>query len=138
MGELQKTNRQISNPIYNEYFQCKKNQLIGDTINEEAINGREKMARKINGPFCNVSIQSIGSVGSTLNNNDVFFNLMHSEMAIQQRADEFSSTRLTQMVDRIKKRSRTKKTRPSCRNNTEKCDPSIDLFGPIGFNPTYY
>ena len=96
------------------------------------------MARKINGPFCNVSIQSIGSVGSTLNNNDVFFNLMHSEMAIQQRADEFSSTRLTQMVDRIKKKSHKKKHAHPAEIITEKCDPTIDLFGPIGFNPTYY
>ena len=64
------------------------------------------MARKISGPFCDVSIHTTGNIGSTLNNNDVFFNLMHSEMAMHSNADEFSSTRLTQFVDRIKKEDR--------------------------------
>jgi len=92
------------------------------------------MARKIKGPFCDVSIHTVGTVGSTSNNNDVFFNLMHSEIAMQHQADEFSSTRLTQMVHRIKKRSATKKVKSSCGHTTKNLDPMIDLFGPIGFN----
>lgn len=92
------------------------------------------MARKINGPFCDVSIQTIGSLGSTTNNNDVFFNLMHSEMALHTNADEFSSTQLTQFVDRIKKRSKIKNTTKTSIQHTENLDPFTDMFGPTGFN----
>ena len=81
------------------------------------------MARKINGPFCDVSIQTIGSLGSTTNNNDVFFNLMHSEMALHTNADEFSSAQLTQFVDRIKKRSKIKDTTKTSIQHTENLDP---------------
>ena len=111
---------------------------MDDTSSEEAIKGREKMARKINGPFCDVSIQTIGNVGSTTNNNDVFFNLIHSEMAMHNNADEFSSTQLTQFVDRIKKRASLKRTTKSNRNHTEKLDPNVDLFGPTGFQHNLY
>jgi hypothetical protein len=92
------------------------------------------MARKIHGPFCDVSIQTIGSLGSTTNNNDVFFNLMHSEMAMHTHADEFSSTQLTQFVDRIKKRARTKANTKSSTHHTVNLDPYTDMYGPSGFN----
>ena len=92
------------------------------------------MARKINGPFCDVSIQTIGSLGSTTNNNDVFFNLMHSEMALHTNADEFSSAQLTQFVERIKKRSKIKTTTKTSIQHTENLDPFTDMFGPTGFN----
>lgn len=92
------------------------------------------MARKISGPFCDVSIHTTGNIGSTLNNNDVFFNLMHSEMAMHSNADEFSSTRLTQFVDRIKKRGSIKRTTKSSSHHTENLDPYTDMYGPTGFN----
>ena len=98
------------------------------------LKGGKEMARKINGPFCDVSIQTIGSMGSTSNNNDVFFNLIHSEMAMHSNADEFSSTRLTQFVDRIKKRANIKKSTKSSPHNSENLDPTTDLYGPTGFN----
>ncbi len=96
------------------------------------------MARKINGPFADVSIQTIGQNGSTTNNNDVFFNLIHSEMSMHSSADEFSATHLTKFVDRIKKRTSAKKTTKSSRNNTKKLDPFVDLLGPTGFQDNLY
>ena len=96
------------------------------------------MARKIRGPFNDVNIQTIGHVGSTTNNNDVFFNLIHSELAMHSSADEFSSTQLTQFVDRIKKRTRNKKGTATSRSVTKKLDPFVDLLGPTGLQDNLY
>ena len=96
------------------------------------------MARKINGPFCDVSIQTVGHVGSTTNNNDVFFNLMHSEMAMHNAADEFSSTQRTQFVDRIKRIAKLSRSSNTTREDTQNLDPFIDITGPKGFQNKYY
>ena len=55
------------------------------------------MARKINGPFGDVSIHTIGQMGSTTTNNDVFFNLIHSEMNLY--AHEYSSTEVLSLLN---------------------------------------
>ncbi len=96
------------------------------------------MARKIKGPFTDVNIQTIGSQGTSRNNNDVFFNLIHSEIAMHSTADEFSSTQLTQFVDRIKKRTKLKKSSEASSNVTKKLDPFVDLLGPTGFQDNLY
>jgi len=94
------------------------------------------MARKINGPFGDVSIHTIGQQGSTTTNEDVFFNLINSE--INNFADDFSSTRNTQFVDRIKRIAMLKRSSETTREDTQNLDPYIDLLGPKGFQNKYY
>ena len=94
------------------------------------------MARKINGPFGDVSIHTTGQMGSTTTNNDVFFNLIHSEMNLY--AHEFSSTRSAQFVERLKRKTKTNQLSKSNRDETQNLDPFIDVLGPIGFQQKYY
>jgi hypothetical protein len=94
------------------------------------------MARKINGPFGDISIATIGQQGSTTTNEDVFFNLIHSELDLY--TDEFSSTRRTQFVDRIKRLGRSHRSSKITRENTQNLDPYIDVTGPKGFQNKYY
>ena len=94
------------------------------------------MARKINGPFGDVSIHTIGQQGSTVTNDDVFFNLIHSELS--GYADEFSSTRQTQFVDRIKRMAKLSRSSNTTREDTQNLDPFIDVTGPKGFQNKYY
>lgn len=94
------------------------------------------MARKINGPFGDVSIHTIGQQGSTVTNEDVFFNLIHSELS--GYADEFSSTRRTQFVDRIKRMAKLSRSSNTTREDTQNLDPFIDVTGPKGFQNKYY
>ncbi len=94
------------------------------------------MARKINGPFGDVSIHIHGQQGSTTTNEDVFFNLIHSE--INRYAEEFSSTQRTQIVDKIKRRGKLNKASKSTREDTQNLDPFVDLLGPGGFQNKLY
>tara|TARA_S200000501_G_C20734362_1_gene704317 strand:- start:791 stop:1081 length:291 start_codon:yes stop_codon:yes gene_type:complete len=91
------------------------------------------MARKISGPFTDVSIQSVGNVGTTTSNNEVFHNLIHNEMAIYKEADKFSSAHLVDFVERVKKKQRLKKGSKTKRDNTRKINPLIDLLGPQNY-----
>ena len=111
---------------------------MNDIISEEVIKGGKKMARKISGPFSDVSIQSTGNVGSTTSNSEIFLNLIHNEMSVYSNADEFSSTHLTDFVERVKKKSNTKKSSNSNRHNSRKINPLIDLLGPEGYTNGYY
>ncbi|MEK9727293.1 MAG: hypothetical protein VW397_04200 [Candidatus Margulisiibacteriota bacterium] len=94
------------------------------------------MARKINGPFGDVSIYTHGQQGSTTTNEDVFFNLIHSEMNLY--ADEFSSAQRTRIVDKITQLGKAKKSTPSTREETQNLDPFIDILGPSGFQNKLY
>ena len=94
------------------------------------------MARKINGPFGDVSIHVIGQQGSTTSNDDVFFNLINSEL--NHYVDEFSSTRRTRIVDRVKYRGKLKESSKTTREETQNLDPFIDQFGPNGFQNKFY
>ena len=94
------------------------------------------MARKINGPFGDVSIHTIGQMGSTTTNNDVFFNLIHSEMNLY--AHEYSSTRSAQLVERLKRKTKNNRLSTSRRDETQNLDPFIDHLGPSGFQQRYY
>ena len=49
------------------------------------------MARKISGPFNNVTIQTIGHMGSTSMYNDDFSKIVLDQMAIFSQSDELSA-----------------------------------------------
>ena len=87
------------------------------------------MARKITGPFCDVTIQTIGHMGSTSVHNDAFFKLVLDEIAIYSNTDELSSAKISSFVEKIQKKSKAKKTTHTNRNNTRKLNPKVDLFG---------
>ena len=88
------------------------------------------MARKINGPFGDVSITSIGHQGSTCTNEDVFFHLMASET--RELSDAFSSPQGTNMVERIARRASlhttSHTTRDTASNNAHRLDAFIRWF----------
>ena len=96
------------------------------------------MARKISGPFSDVSIHSTGNIGSTTSNNEVFLNLIHNEMSRYSSADEFSSTHLVDFVERIKKKSKLRKGSQTNRENSRKMNPLIDLLGPESYKNRFY
>ena len=90
------------------------------------------MARKINGPFGDVSIHTIGQMGSTTTNNDVFFNLIHSEMNLY--AHEYSSTRSAQLVERLKTKNQEQPIINQSGDETQNLIRLLTTWDHPGFN----
>ena len=91
------------------------------------------MARKVNGPFNNVTIQTIGHMGSTSVYTDNFSKLVIDNMTLFCNADEMSTIHLTDFVEKIKKRTKSKKSKKQNRSFSKKQAPIVDLLGPENY-----
>tara|TARA_A100001015_G_C14552433_1_gene542101 strand:- start:101 stop:394 length:294 start_codon:yes stop_codon:yes gene_type:complete len=91
------------------------------------------MARKISGPFNNVTIQTIGHMGSTSMYNDDFSKIVLDQMAIFSQSDELSAIHLTDFVDKMRKRLKQQNSKKTNRLHSKKQAPIVDLIGPENY-----
>ena len=75
------------------------------------------MARKINGPFGDISIATVGQLGSTPTNLDIFTHMLSSQMA--QYDHTFSSTQSNKMIEKIKEASKGHQGSESTREDSK-------------------